>query len=209
MKKMKSIILALAVFLISLTTQAQTIKDFFVPTSPKNKVTSYTPGKSGERTGMTKTVYYVDKGSSFEITTAPMFDGNPTSIITRTVSFTANEVRMTNSVSTGLTEKNVLRTHNPSAVLLKLPPQGQTVTWSYTQISGDELKCTASWTTLNVGGKDLKTIKVEQEIEGFGAKTIEYYVQGIGLYKTDMIGSDGKVQAFEKFDQLSYDPTAK
>jgi hypothetical protein len=54
----------------------------------------------------------------------------------------------------------------------------------------------------------LRTIKVEQEIEGLGAKTIEYYVQGIGLYKTDLKGSDGKVQAFETFDQLSYEQTA-
>jgi hypothetical protein len=209
MKKIKSTILALAVCLTSLTTQAQTIKDFFVPATPKNKATFYTPDKSGKRTGMTKTIFYVDKGSSFEITTAPMFNGNPSSIITRTVSFTSNEVIMTSSVSTGLMETNVRRTHNPPAALLKLPPQGQSVNWSYKQISGDVLKCIASWITLNVDGKEFRTIKVEQEIEGLGAKTIEYYVQGIGLYKTDLKGSDGKVQAFETFDQLSYEQTAK
>lgn len=192
-----------------MTLQAQTIKDFFVPTSPKNKATFYSPGKSGEQTVMTKTINYVDKGNSFEITTAQMFEGNPTSIITETISFTSNEVKKTNSVSKGLMETNVRRTHNPPVVLLKLPPQGQTVTWSYTQISGDVLKCKAGWTTLNVDGKELKTIIVEQEIEGLGAKAIEYYVQGIGLYKTDMKGSNGKIYALEKFDQLSYDSSAK
>lgn len=209
MKKMKTTILALAVCLTSLTTQAQTIKDFFVPTSPKNKATFYSPSKTGGRTDMTRTIYYVNKGSSFDITDAKMFSGNPTAIQTKTVTFTDNEVKMTKSVSTTMMETNKQRTHNPPTVLLKMPAQGKTVTWSYTQISGDVLKCTASWTTLNVDGKELKTIKVEQEIEGFGAKTIEYYVHGIGLYKTDMKGSDGKVQAFEKFDQLSHDPTAK
>lgn len=209
MKKMKTTILALAVCLTTLTTQAQTIKDFYVPASPKNKATFYSPGKSGERTGMTKTIYYVDKGSSFEITTAPMFDGNPTSIITRTVSLTSNEVKMTNSVSTGLMETNVRRTHNPPAVLLKLPPQGQSVNWTYKQISGDVANCKASWTTVDIEGKTLKAIKVEEEVvDGFGI-TILYYVQGIGLWKTDFKGSDGTIKPFEKFDQLTYDPTAK
>lgn len=209
MKKMKVIILALAVSLTSLTVQAQTIKDFFIPTSPKNKATFYSPSKTGGRTDMTQTVYYVEKGSFYDITDAKMFRGNPTVIQTKTVTFSDNEVKMTKSVSTTMMETNKQRTHSPPTVLLKMPAPGKTVTWSYTQISGDVLKCTASWTTLNVDGKELKTIKVEQEIEGFGAKTIEYYVHGIGLYKKDMIGSDGEVQAFKKLDQLSYDPTAK
>lgn len=206
---MKTTILALAVCLTSLTIKAQTIKDFFVPTSTKNKATFYTPSKSGGRTDMTRTINYVDKGSYYDIMDAKMFSGNPTAIQTKTAIFTDNEVKMTKSVSTTMMETNKQRTHNPPTVLLKMPAAGKTVTYTYTQISGDVLKCTASWTTLNVDGKDLKTVKVEKEMEGFEAKTIEYYVQGIGLYKTDMKGSDGKVQAFEKFDQLSYDAIAK
>ncbi|MEX0813905.1 MAG: hypothetical protein WD048_16925 [Chitinophagales bacterium] len=209
MKKMKISILALAVCLNSLTTQAQTIKDFFVPTSPKNKATFYTPSKTGGRTDMTRTIYYVDKGSSYNITDAKMTFGKPTSIQTNTVTFTDNEVKITKSVSTSmLGPTNKQENHNPPLVLFKMPAPGKTVTWS-SLYSGDTLKYTASWTTLNVDGKELKTIKVEREIEYFGSTIIEYYLQGIGLYNTDYKGSDGKVQAFEKFDQLSYDPTAK
>lgn len=206
---MKTTVLVFAFFLSSLTVQSQTAKDFFVPTSPKNKATFYSPGKSGERTGMTKTIYYVDKGNLFEITIAPMFEGNPTSIITMTVSFSSNEVKMTNSISTSMMETNKQRTHNPPIVLLKLPPQGQSVTWTYKEISGDVANCKASWTTVDVNGKNLKAIKVEEEVvDGFGV-TINYYVLGIGLYKTDFKGSDGKIQAFMKFDQLTHEQVSR
>ncbi|MDA3911117.1 MAG: hypothetical protein PF448_07155 [Bacteroidales bacterium] len=209
MKKMKTTILALAVCLSSLTTQAQTIKDFFVPTSPKNKATFYSPSKTGGRTDMTRTIYYVDKGNSYDITDAKMFNGNPTVIQTKTVIFSDNEVKMTKSVSTTMMETNKQRNHNPPTVLLKMPALGKTATWSYTEISGDVANCKASWTTVDIDGKTLKAIKVEEEVvDGFGI-TILYYVQGIGLWKKDFKGSDGTIQPFEKFDQLSYDPTAK
>ena len=106
-------------------------------------------------------------------------------------------------------ETNKQRTHNPPIILLKMPAPGKSVTWSYSQISGDAANCKASWTTVEVEGKSIKAIKVEEEVvDGFGV-TVKYYVQGMGLWKTDFRGSDGTIEPFEKFDQLSYDSAAK
>jgi len=171
----------------------QTVKDFFIPSSPKNKATFYSPSKTGGRTGMSKTIYYVKKGDYYEITTAPMTDGKPTAITTRTITLSNNEVKMTKSVSTTMFETNKQKTHNPPTVLLIMPSNGESKKWSYTQISGDLANCTTSWTTITVKGQELKAIKLEEEVvDGFGI-LIEYYVQGIGLWKTDFKGSDGNI----------------
>jgi len=206
---MKSTFFAILTLLTSVGANAQTISEFFIPSAPNNKATLYTPSQTGGRTGMTRVIYYIKKGDYFEITDAPMMDGQPSSIQTRTVTLTNNEVRMTKSVSTTMFETNRQRTHNPPIVLLAMPANGQTKKWSYTQISGDVVNCTTTWTTVNVDNQELKAIKLEEEVvDGFGI-SIEYYVQGIGLWKTDFKGSDGKVQPFERFDQLSNDPTAR
>ena len=158
---------------------------------------------------MMRIIYYIDKGSSYDITDAKMIIGNPASIITKTLEFTNNEVKMTKSISTSLIETNKKRTHNPPVILLKMPPKGQSVKWTYTQISGAVAKCTATWTTVKVDGETNKVIRVEEEVvDGFGI-TIEYYVQGIGLWKSDFKGSDGNIKTFIKFYSLEYDPSAK
>ena len=90
-------------------------------------------------------------------------------------------------------ETNKQKTHNPPTVLLIMPSNGESKKWSYTQISGDLANCTTSWTTITVKGQELKAIKLEEEVvDGFGI-LIEYYVQGIGLWKTDFKGSDGNI----------------
>lgn len=204
MTKFKTTILFLAVCLTSTTTKSQTIKDFFIPSSPNNMASFYTPNSTGGRTDMTRMIYYVDKGNTLDITDANFYNGNPTAMRTITMTITDSEVKMIKSVSSTIMETLKQRAHNPPEILLKKPAQGRTVTWTYTQIPGDLVECKASWTTLTIDGKVLKTIKVEEVVEGLDATTINYYVQGIGLFKSDIIGSDGKVIAFWRFAQLSY-----
>lgn len=206
---MKSLLISAITFATILTTNAQNIKDYYIPESPKNKATFYTPSKTGGRTEMTRTIYYVAQGSAFDITDAKMFGGKPSAIQTMTVELSTNEVKMTKSVSTTMFETNKKNTYNPARIILKMPPAGQSVTWSYVDIPGDNIKCTASWTNVTIDGTQKKAIKVVKQIEGFSAKTIEYYVKGIGLWKTELQGSDGKSQTSDEFDNLDYDPTAK
>jgi len=209
--KVRFTILALAVGLSSVTAFGQSIKDYFIPDSSYNKASFYKPDKSGARTGMTRTIYYTKIGATYNILDAIMFNGQPAAIQTRIVTFTTNEVQMTKSVSTTMFETNKKDSYIPARVILKMPPAGQTTSWTYIEISGDNIKCTASWTTLTVDGSQKKTIKVVKvnEFEGKIFKTIEYYVKGIGLWKTEMQGSDGKTQITYKFDNLEYEPTEK
>jgi len=197
--------------LTALKVNGLSIKDYFIPDSQFNKATFYTPNNTGERTEITRTIYYVNKGESYDITNAPMFNGNPSAIETKTVVFTQTEVKMNKSVSTTMLETNKKQVYESSRIILKMPPQGQTASWTFQDLSGDNIKCTSSWTTVSVSGQQKKAIKVNKVIVGAEnwGKTIEYYVKGIGLWKTEIQGSDGITQTFDEFDGLENDPTAK
>ncbi len=206
--KIKLTILALAVGLTVSSVRGQSIKDYFIPDSTHNKASFYTPDKTGGRTDMTRTIYYVKKGTTYDITDAKMFSGQPSAIQTITVQFSASEVKMTKSISTTMMETNKKQDYNPPITILKMPAAGQTVNWTFKEISGDNVNCISSWTTINYNGEQRKAIKVTKTYIGLSAKTIEYYVKGIGLWKTEISG-EGKTQTFDKFDSLEYDPTAK
>jgi stage V sporulation protein SpoVS len=131
-------------------------------------------------------------------------NGKVTSIVTKTLKFSANDAKMSKSVSTTMMETKKQRDHNPATIVFKVPAAGKTVSWTYKTIQGDNLKCTASWTTMNIDGEERKTIKIIQEYEGLTSRSIEYYVKGIGLYKTDL-DDLGNIQTEDKFDSLNYE----
>jgi len=211
--KRKTTFFLLAAVIPTLTVNGQSIKDYFIPDSQFNKATFYSPSKTGERTEETRTIYYVNKGATYEIMDAKMFKGTPLSIVTETVVLTQTEVKMTKSVLTNIMETNKKQYYNPPRTILKIPIAGQTV--RYTDIPGTHgQKCIASWTTVTIDGVTKKAIKVisipnnPEDAKDFG-KTIEYYVKGIGLWKSEAQASDGETIIFDEFDQLENDPTAK
>lgn len=200
---------------IGLTTSkviGQSLKDFYIPSqSNYNKASFYSPNQTGGRTDMTRVIYYVNNNDgTYDITDAHMFNGEPSAIVTQTIKFTATEVKMTKSVSTGLLETNKKRNYEPAKVLLKMPPAGQTSTWTIPGEEGDDpTKYISSWTTVTVEGVSKKAIKVTSQYAGWKSKTVSYYVQGIGLMKTDFIDEKGVTKPFEKFDGLSYEATTR
>lgn len=204
----KSILLMLSVGLTSVNVMGQTLKDFYIPSqSNYNKASFYSPSQTGERTESTRVIYYINNGDeTWDIVDANMFQGKPTAIVTQTVKISTTEVKMIKSVSTGLFETNKKRNYEPSRILLKMPPTGQSLTWTILGEGGDKpTKYTSSWTTVIVEGVSKKAIKVVSQYTDWKAKTISYYAQGIGLMKTDFIDEDGTVIPFEKFDGLSYE----
>ena len=210
--KIQRTILALTLMLISVAiVTGQSIKDYYIPDTNHNKVNFFTPDKTGERSGFTRTIYYTDNGDgTYDILDAHMFQGQAASIITQTVLFTTAEVKMIKSISTSMITTNERENYDPPRILLKMPPVGQTVTWNIVANPDDKpTKYIASWTTVTVNGESRKAIKVVSQYTGWTSKTISYYVQGIGLMDTDLKGEDGMTKPFEKFDGLSYEATKR
>lgn len=201
--------LTLAIGLMSKLAVGQTFKNFYIPSEGNNKASFYSPGKSGERTDMKRVIYYTDNGDgTFDVMDAHMFQGNPTAIVTQTIKITSTEVKLLKTTSTTMFETNKKQYHDPAKTLLKIPVAGQTASWTTQGERGDEpTKYTASWTTVNVDGKSKKALKVVSQYTGWKSKQVMYYVEGIGLMKTDFIDENGTTKPFEKFDGLSYEST--
>lgn len=178
------------------------VKDFFIPIVGKNEVKFNTPN-----TNQTRTIFYVNKNGNYEITDATILGDKSQSISTMTVQFTNNEVEMINSSVTNPFATNKKSNYSPPSILLKMPANGQTASWTCTEISGDVAECTAGWINITINGAQRKAIKVEKTYEGLNVKSISYYVKGIGLWKTEA-SEDGKTEIFDEFTGLSYDAGA-
>lgn len=208
----KTVLLVLVIGLTSVNVMGQSPKDYYIPKQSNfNKASFYTPSKTGGRTDMTRVIYYVDNGDgTFDNTDAKMFQGKPSAISTQTVMFTATEVKMTKSVSTSMFETNKKQTYEPARTLLKMPAAGQTASWTIPSESGDKQTVfTSSWTTVTIDGASKKAIKVVSQYTGWKSKSVSYYVEGIGLNKTEFIGEDGITIPLENFDGLSFEPTTR
>lgn len=210
-KTFKTFLLLLTGAFISANIVGQSVKDFYIPSkSNYNKASFYSPNPmTGERTEMTRVIYYVkNDDGNYDVTDAHLFQGQPSSILTQTVLISTTEIKMNKSVSTSVVETNQKQSYSPPRVLLKMPLTGKTATWTFAGEEGDKPTIfISSWTTVTVDGVNLKAIKVISHYTGWKSKTALFYVQGIGLYKTEFIGEDGKKTPFENFDELTYEQT--
>jgi hypothetical protein len=74
-----------ALYRVPDTTQ-QTIKDFYIPDVSANKASFYTADKiTGESTSMVRTIFYVKKGTEYEVMDTHFFNNEATSIQTKTI----------------------------------------------------------------------------------------------------------------------------
>ena len=205
--KIQRISLVVAIGLSFITVKGQSIKDYFLPDPAYNKVSFYKPDNTGESTGMGKVIYYIKSGENYDITVADFLNGKYGSVNTKTIQFSAAEVKMIKATLFGNKKQN----YSPPRTILKMPTAGQTLSWTYTAISGDAIKCKASLTTVAIDGTQRKAIKLVEIITGAEdwGKTIAYYVKGIGLWKTDIVTVAGETTTLDKFDKMEYEPTEK
>jgi hypothetical protein len=99
------------------------------------------------------------------------------------------------TVSTNMLETNKQKTYSPAQTIFKLPAIGQKSTWTYNSPNGETTKCTAELIELKVKGENKKGIKVKKETLEDGkpidwATSIDYYVNGIGLYKSETLNEE-------------------
>ena len=210
----KQTILTLTVGLTAVTANGQSIKDYYIPDAAYNKANFYSTDKTtGERIGMTRVIWYNNKGENYDIVDEHMTDGQIGSVVIKTVQFSSTEVKMIKKISNSVFAKtNTQQDYDPPIILLKMPPAGQTLTWSYIESPGSNDKPTkfiSSWTTVTVNGEKKQAIKVVSQYTGMKTKMISYYVKGIGLLKTEMITSAGETIIMDHFDRLEYDETVK
>lgn len=189
-------------------TIGQTLKDYFIPKDNKNLSKYYW----GDSTSLMK-VQIWDKlisDSVYKIEKVIYFKESITNVIRRTVTITRNNIKVTNEsyINNFLVDKGA-KEYNPPEIWLIMPVKGRDTSWYYTSTNATT-KCTAEFTTVTINGISKKAIKVtEQPFEDgqlldFGILN-EYYVQGIGLWKsTTKDGTDFQVLRKQEFDPSLY-----
>jgi deoxyhypusine synthase len=90
--------------------------------------------------------------------------------------------------------------------VLKLPLNNND-TWTYMDEWNQKIKNKVSWTELYYKGKFIEAIKLEKEFEEMpNSIIIEYYLKGIGIYKTEFYDKlTGKTFDFLKFNYVQYE----
>lgn len=188
--KMKNLFAALSLIVMTHYVSGQNIKDYFLPSNNFNKSTFYKPDpKTGLKTEFNSIIWFVKKSdNNYEINQGQYMGSKVTSIETKHIDITQNEIKVTKTIITTMFVTNKEQNYTPAQVFLKLPQTGTVTKWDYTTSAGDKLKCKSEWTQVSYKGETKKAIKVTREYYENGtivnwASSIEYYVEGIGLWK--------------------------
>jgi hypothetical protein len=204
--KFRKLYLSLILLSIVQFSEAQTVKDFFIPSGEINKSTFY-PAGSQDKSMETVIWYKKLDDDNYRILEGKLSNGKATSIQTKIVGLKNNEVKLLKTISTNPFTTNKEKDYSPPATYLKLPNSGNPSSWKYIDKNGATHKCTATWTKVNIEGESKKAIKVyDQYIESGSvvdfASKYKYYVEGIGLWKTQTNSEED----FEILDSQEYDP---
>lgn len=188
--KMNKLFVALSLIIITHYVSGQNIKDYFIPANDLNKSVFYKPDpNTGLKTEFETIIWFIKKtDSKYELNQGRYMGGKIMNIETKYVDITQNEVLVTKTIVTTMFVTNKEQIYNPSQIFLKLPQTNSISKWDYTTTAGDVLKCKSEWTQVSYKNETKKAIKVtreyyENESVVNWATNIEYYVEGVGLWK--------------------------
>lgn len=175
--KIKNLI-ALLLFPTILCAQKLTVKNYFIPDAPNNKALF--------EGIIEKVIFYKPLGNKYELTSANAVGGQVTSGQTISIVITPNEVKMIKSVVSSTIQAKKTKIFPQPITILKLPSANQTLSWTSKSPLGEVENCKASLVEMDVDGKKVKAIKLVKIPNGLKIQTIEYYVEGYGLYKSEL-----------------------
>jgi hypothetical protein len=200
---MKSILIVFILFLSFNSIKGQELSNYYLPSSDFNLVSFYKPDLNGNRSEFSRSIHYEKQGGNYIITDIKKAGTNTTSQQVLTIQITSTEVLLFQSISSSMLQSNKREKYSPPGVIIKMPPKDQTTNWTYIAGPETELKCNSSWIVMNINGVEQDVLKVVKIFETFSMERVEYYVKGIGLWRTEARSSDGSVQVSDKFDGIS------
>lgn len=199
---MKSLIkfsFELLFLLLANISHSQTAKDFFFPSNGLNAAVFHQPTTSGDVMVRRKITYGSINGE-YEISDINYFKNKEMSSSFDRLKITETEIYKLRSSITGMMG-NSDKTFTPPVLLFKLPVKGKSVSWN-TVIDGEKEINTAIWTTVIVDGTTKAAIKISNRYEKFKNYENRYYVLGIGLWKSEIVGENGKIVVTDIQDDL-------
>ncbi len=203
---MKAFQLLIILLFSAYSANSQISKEYYIPNNSYNESQFYMPDNvTGAPLDLTRKIYYVKKGDEVDVVDLKLYQGKSSSTETRTIRFLGDEIKMSKIISTGLTQNIRTTVYSSPITIFKVPSAGKDASWTISDGEYGITKYISSWTTVTINNIQKKAIKVVQIIPNISAKTAEYYLYGIGLWKTEIL-SNGQITIIDKFNRLNYDP---
>ena len=188
MKNVKTCFGLLAAILFINTVNAQSVKSFLIANSPIAKAVLVHPSDSGDGPSWKTILVYTKKTNAYLVFSKEVFNGMTPTFSEKTIVFVGSEAKITRLRSKGMAGE-IDKQFSPAKTIFKIPIEGQKCYWN--DPTAKELtKRISELTSVVIGTREVPAIKLTKQ--GYyangkpvaWAKSVEYYVQGIGLYKT-------------------------
>ena len=167
----------------------KSILDYYFPET--NNKSTFTYLSNGKQIEMQKVIWFIkDNSNTFETLEKNTINGNIGSIVRNVFRINKNKLEIVKTISnSALSPGQKIINHNPPEVFLELPQNGKITKWKYESSTGDIYECEAKMINLNVYEEDKVAIVVHKKLISNGKyhpefSTFEYYVEGLGLLKT-------------------------
>jgi hypothetical protein len=202
--------------LLTQPTYAQTARDFFQPKPEFNQATYAWRWEQGDDPAerMSRILAYATNHDTLIVSNL-LGRVNQSAIRSNQMCvFTKTQVARLGVIGKSVFGLEWDKSYNTPQVIVKMPINGKPAYWTY-QDEGENTgtgqvlwSCSSTMTIVTYKGVKRKALRVAKKAAQprMGTQLVEYYVQGIGLYKTTVIEKDGKESISDRLIEITWNP---
>lgn len=176
---------------------AQKAIAYFIPSYEFNVSEYKDQTEAGVKMNISRLVYYKLQGENVELTDVLLSSNE---VVNKSISIqkiTSNAVyKLSTNVGNGM------KYFSEPICVLKVPPKNGSLNW-ITDVGSKKQINTSSWTTVEYFKEKRSAIKIVKRIVGLPAFSIDYYVENIGFWKSEIV-SKNKVTVMDKLQRLFF-----
>lgn len=192
--------------------RAQSVRSFFQPTRANNYASYVWLDHRGKVSPISRIITYADWGDTLVVADIhSMFstvsnETVTTSSATLIYTFSNKSVIMNKSITVNILGEDQETMYGMiKPIVLKMPLVGKAVSWSYLDPNKEKWDCSATWTKIYYQGSHRNAIRVVKACKQYlPIKLVDYYVEGLGLYKTQLINGKGVATTRDLMTKLEW-----
>lgn len=179
----------------SIQTFSQQAINYFLPSNKHNAAEYKDQTDAGLKLNITRHIIYKLERNSLETTETLFSSNNIVDITLYIYKITTKEV-LKEATDKGSGKKYF----NSPICVLKVPPKNGSISWT-TYFGSEKLENTSSWITVEYLNEQKSGIKVVRKPIGRTSYTIDYYIEGVGFWKSEII-TKTKIITTDKLERV-------
>lgn len=168
---------------------------YFIPSYEFNVSEYKDQTEAGVKMNISRLVYYKLKGENVELTDVLLSSNE---VVSKSISIQKITSNAIYKLSTSVGDR--MKYFPQPICILKVPPKNGSLSWITDEGSKKQIN-TSSWTTVEYLNEKRTAIKIVKRINDQTAFTIDYYVENIGFWKSEIV-SKNKVMVMDKLQRL-------